>query len=95
MAACITAGLSRSEFRICTLVGQGMAPKAIAQQLALRETTVRTHLSAIYSKTATARIVDLFDRLLAAKHRGFRGVDTPHDSQTPLVVLGPRVIHLG
>ena len=68
------AGLSRSEFRICTLVGQGMAPKAIAQQLALRETTVRTHLSAIYSKTATAGIVDLVHRLNAGDQRTGRAI---------------------
>ncbi len=68
------AGLSRSEFRICSLVGQGMAPKAIAQQLALRETTVRTHLSAIYSKTATAGIVDLVHRLNAGDQRTGRAI---------------------
>ncbi|MGL5010034.1 MAG: helix-turn-helix transcriptional regulator, partial [Paracoccaceae bacterium] len=44
-------GLSRCEFRVCAMIGQGMTAKAIAQALNLSEATVRSHQRAIYAKT--------------------------------------------
>lgn len=44
-------GLSRSEFRVCQLLGEGLRPIEIARALDLSIATVRTHLSGIYAKT--------------------------------------------
>jgi DNA-binding NarL/FixJ family response regulator len=43
--------LSRSEFRVCTMIGQGLTAKRIARELRLSEATVRSHQRAIYNKT--------------------------------------------
>lgn len=60
------AGLSRSEYRICALVREGLVAKAIAEELVLRESTVRSHLRSIYAKTGAAGHVDLLHRLASA-----------------------------
>jgi DNA-binding CsgD family transcriptional regulator len=57
------AGLSRSEYRICALVREGLVAKAIAEELVLCESTVRSHLRSIYAKTGAAGHVDLLHRL--------------------------------
>jgi DNA-binding NarL/FixJ family response regulator len=44
-------GLSRCEFRVCSLLGSGMSAKQIAETLHLSEATVRSHQRAIYAKT--------------------------------------------
>jgi DNA-binding CsgD family transcriptional regulator len=43
--------LSRSEFRVCALIGQGLTAKHIAKELNLSEATIRSHQRAIYAKT--------------------------------------------
>lgn len=45
------AGLTRSELRVCVLVSRGLNPKAVADEIGVSATTVRTHLRNIYSKT--------------------------------------------
>jgi len=57
------AGLSRSEYRICALVREGLLARAIAEQLVVCESTVRSHLRSIYAKTGAAGHVDLLHRL--------------------------------
>ncbi|MGL4319725.1 MAG: response regulator transcription factor [Paracoccaceae bacterium] len=44
-------GLSPAEFRVCAMIGQGLAARRIAQELHLSEATVRSHQRAIYAKT--------------------------------------------
>jgi DNA-binding CsgD family transcriptional regulator len=43
--------LSRAEFRVCAMIGQGLTAKRIAHELRLSEATVRSHQRAIYAKT--------------------------------------------
>lgn len=57
-------GLSRSEYRICVMIGDGMKVKTIAEALSVCETTVRSHLTSIFSKTNTSGQVELIHRLM-------------------------------
>jgi DNA-binding CsgD family transcriptional regulator len=57
------AGLSRSEFRICALMREGLPTKQIARELAIRPTTLRAHLQSIYAKTGATGQVELVHRL--------------------------------
>ncbi len=57
------AGLSRSEYRICCLIQEGLAAKNIANQLNIQESTVRSHLHSIFSKTETSGQMELLHRL--------------------------------
>ncbi|GJE76900.1 helix-turn-helix transcriptional regulator [Methylorubrum suomiense] len=43
-------GLTAAEARVATLIGRGSTPRAAAATLAIGESTVRTHLKAIYAK---------------------------------------------
>jgi len=71
------ARLSRSEFRICAMIREGMMTKSIAEQLGIRTTTLRSHLHSIYSKTGTSCQVDLLHRLSAsARERPAFGLAT-------------------
>jgi len=57
-------GLSRSEYRICVMISDGMKVKTIAKALTVCETTVRSHLTSIFSKTNTSGQVELIHRLI-------------------------------
>ena len=46
--------LTRREIQVAQLASQGLANKAIAQQLGLREGTVKIHLHNIYQKLQVA-----------------------------------------
>lgn len=59
------AKLSRSEFRVCSMLQNGMTVKVIAETLALSEATIRCHLSSIFSKTGAACQVELLALLNA------------------------------
>lgn len=56
-------GLSRSEFRVCTLIGQGQKAADIARTLDVSIATVRSHLKGIYSKTDLSGQFDVLHRL--------------------------------
>lgn len=58
------AGLSRSEYRVCSLVCRGMNAKRISDSLRISESTVRSHLRSIYAKTGSAGHAQLMYRLL-------------------------------
>lgn len=58
------AGLSRSEYRVCALVCRGMNARRISNSLQISESTVRSHLRSIYSKTHTNGHAELIYRLL-------------------------------
>lgn len=60
------AGLSRSEFRVCTLVEQGLTARRIAVALGISEATVRSHLAAIFAKTGAEGQVELMSLLAGA-----------------------------
>ena len=62
------AKLSRSEYRICALLKEGMTVSKIAQTLPICEATVRSHLSSIFSKTDTINQVELLHMLNRAAY---------------------------
>ncbi len=64
-------GLSRSEFRICMLIRQGVSVEELEIELNIRKTTLRSHLSSIYSKAHVSGCVELLQLL----HRE----ETPED----------------
>jgi DNA-binding CsgD family transcriptional regulator len=57
------AGLTRSEFRVCALMREGMQTKRMARELAISPATLRAHLHAIYAKTGASGQVELVHRL--------------------------------
>ena len=58
------ARLSRAEFRVCLLLGQGLSNEKVMQELDISLTTLRTHLRNIYAKTGAEGHSDLLYRLL-------------------------------
>ena len=56
-------GLTRSEFRICSLIQEGNMPDQISAMLSVKRSTVKSHMHAIYQKTGTSGHVDLVHRL--------------------------------
>ncbi|CAO4164760.1 helix-turn-helix transcriptional regulator [Methylorubrum populi] len=52
-------GLTRAEARVAALVGRGSPPREAADQLAVGESTVRSHLRAAYAKLAIHRQSEL------------------------------------
>ena len=63
------ARLSRCEFRVCSLLNEGMTVNVIANALSVGRATVRSHLSSIFSKTGAANQVELL-HLLNRKSEG-------------------------
>lgn len=55
--------LSRSEQRVCQLLGTGLKPLEIASELGVSIATVRTHLRNSFAKTGTSGQVELVTRL--------------------------------
>ena len=47
-------GLTRSEYRICSLIQGGNLPDQIAEILGVRKSTLQSHMSAIYLKTGAS-----------------------------------------
>src|SRR6056297_14724 len=76
------ANLSRSEFRICAMMREGMMTKVIAEQLGIRGTTLRSHLHSIYSKTGASGQVDLLHRLSSRAREGGSDVIVPRAAGT-------------
>lgn len=62
------AGLTRAEFRICALLSEGVAARDLPDELGISESTLRSHLRSIYSKTDTTGQAGLIHRLM--KHAG-------------------------
>jgi len=60
-------GLSRAEFRVCLLLSRGLSVTGVANELAVSETTVRSHLRSIYAKTETSGLAELVFALLRSK----------------------------
>ncbi|MGW5958448.1 helix-turn-helix transcriptional regulator [Methylorubrum thiocyanatum] len=52
-------GLTRAEARVAALVGRGAAPREVADQFAIGESTVRSQLKAVYGKLAIRRQSEL------------------------------------
>jgi DNA-binding CsgD family transcriptional regulator/PAS domain-containing protein len=58
--------LTTAEATVARLLAHGRCPTAIADQLSLSPTTVKTHLRAIFDKTGTHRQAELVAHLLSA-----------------------------
>lgn len=58
------AKLSRAEFRVCLLLSRGLSTLGVAEELAVSEATVRSHLRSIYAKTETSSLAELVFNLL-------------------------------
>lgn len=58
------ARLSRAEFRVCLLLSRGLSVLGVAEELAVSEATVRSHLRSIYAKTETSGLAELVFNLL-------------------------------
>ncbi|MEM9031346.1 MAG: helix-turn-helix transcriptional regulator [Pseudomonadota bacterium] len=58
------ARLSRAEFRVCLLLGQGLSNEKVMIELDISLTTLRTHLRNIYAKTGADGHSDLLYKLL-------------------------------
>ena len=61
------ARLSRAEFRVCLLLSRGLSVKGIIDELGLTDSTVRSHLRSIYSKTETSGQAELLYRMLSSE----------------------------
>lgn len=55
--------LTRCEFRVCTLVREGLMTKAIAEALGVKVSTVRSHMHSIYLKAGVSGHVELLHLL--------------------------------
>ena len=56
-------GLTGGELRVLLALTQGLGGKEAADMLGIGETTVRTHLQRIFSKTSTSRQAELLQLL--------------------------------
>lgn len=70
------ARLSRSEFRVCSMLRDGMTVTVIAKALSLSKSTIRCHLSSIFAKTETSCQVELLALLNAMDRPDSRGAAT-------------------
>ena len=61
------AKLSRAEFRVCLLLSRGLSALGVAEELAVSEATVRSHLRSIYAKTETSGLAELVFNLLRSR----------------------------
>ncbi|MBD3678501.1 MAG: helix-turn-helix transcriptional regulator [Rhodobacteraceae bacterium] len=59
------AKLSRAEFRVCLLLSRGLSNKRVQSELEISNSTLRTHLRNIYTKTGTSGQAELLYHLLA------------------------------
>lgn len=69
LCAANPAGLSRAEYRICMMLSRGLSGTALARELDIRPTTLRTHLRNIYAKTGTGGQAELVVLLLSGRRR--------------------------
>lgn len=60
------ARLSRAEYRVCLMLARGLSVKGLVQELGLSESTIRSHLRSIYSKTEVSGMPELMYRILSA-----------------------------
>ncbi|WP_170362152.1 helix-turn-helix transcriptional regulator [Ruegeria arenilitoris] len=69
------AGLSRCEFRVCAMLKEGMTVKKVSEALTVCPTTVRSHLSSVFSKTGASNQVELLHLLNRKIQAGRRSRD--------------------
>ena len=52
-------GLSRMEFRVCACLSRGLSKQAVCEEVGMSNSTIRTHRSNVYAKTATESLAQL------------------------------------
>lgn len=68
------ARLSRAEYRVCLLLSRGMSVSRVQDELDICNSTLRTHLRSIYSKTNARNLGELVYQLLSvAAHKPIPG----------------------
>lgn len=60
------ARLSRAEYRVCVMLSRGKSTEGVRIELSISNSTLRTHLRNIYSKTGTHNIAELMYLLMSA-----------------------------
>jgi DNA-binding CsgD family transcriptional regulator len=75
--------LSERERDVLSAALEGLSARAIASRLSLTEATVRSHLSAIYSKLGVAGRVELMARLSMQENRQMSDPSTPTLGREP------------
>ncbi len=75
--------LSAREQEVLSAALEGLSARAIASRLSLAEATVRSHLSAIYSKLGVAGRVELMARLSGQEDRLVSDQSTPTSGREP------------
>ena len=63
------AGLTRSEWKVCFLIANGLSRNGVANELSIKSTTISTHLRNIYAKTGSERFHELALRLVSAREQ--------------------------
>ena len=61
--------LTKAEFRICLLLSRGLSANAVARELDVSVTTIRTHLRSIYRKAEVSGFGELSHRLTSRHDR--------------------------
>ena len=63
------AQLTRSEWKICALIANGLSKEGISRELTLKPCTIQTHLRNIYAKCGYERFHELALRLVSPEER--------------------------
>lgn len=63
------AGLTRSEWRLCILIANGLSRDGAAHEMGVTDNTIRTHLRHIYGKTGCKSFHDLARRLVRVEEQ--------------------------
>ena len=63
------AQLTRSEWRVCALIANGLSRDGVAKELAVKPGTLRTHMRNIYAKTGYERFHELALRLVSPREQ--------------------------
>ena len=59
---------------MCILLARGLSVKGVTEELGLTESTVRSHLRSIYSKTEVSGLPELLYRILSSSGDDTSGV---------------------
>lgn len=63
------AGLTRTEWQVCALIANGLSREGVAKELAIKLSTVQTHLRNIYAKSGFERFHQLALHLVSTEER--------------------------
>ena len=67
LGAANPAGLSRAEYRICLMLARGLTGSALARELCIQPSTLKSHLRSVFAKTGSSGQAELVFRLLSRR----------------------------